>query len=71
MKPIVAKSNTYIDFNKEINEKYPEFNISDTIRISKYKNVFAKCYTLNRSEEVFLIKNELQKIIRKSLELKK
>ena len=42
MKPIDVKSNTYIDSNKEIDKKYPKFKISDTVRISKYKNVFAK-----------------------------
>ena len=42
MKPIDVNSNTYIDSNKEIDEKYPKFKIGDTVRISKYKNVVAK-----------------------------
>ena len=42
MKPLDVNSNTYIDSNKEIDEKYPKFKIGDTVRISKYKNVFAK-----------------------------
>ena len=32
------------------------FKIGDTIRISKYKSIFAKDYVPNRSEEVFVIK---------------
>ena len=34
----------------------PKFKISDIVRRSKYKNIFAKRYTPNWSEEVFLIK---------------
>ena len=55
MKPVDVKSNRYIDSNKEIDEKYPNFKI-DTVIISKFKNVFAKGYTPNRSEEAFMIK---------------
>ena len=51
MKPIDVKDNTYIDFGKEINDNDPKFG-----RISKYKNLFAKGYTPNGSEEVFLSK---------------
>ena len=47
MKPLDVKSNTYIDSIKEINEKDPKFKIGDNVRISKYKNVFAKGYTSN------------------------
>ena len=56
MKPIDVKDNTYFDFNKEINDKDPKFKINDYVRISKYKNIFAKGYTPNWSEEVFVIK---------------
>ena len=56
MKPVDVKSNTYIDSSKEINDKNPKFKIGDNVRISKYKNVFSKGYTLNWSEEVFVIK---------------
>ena len=37
-------------------KKYPKFKIGDTVRISKYKNIFARRYTPNWSEKVFLIK---------------
>ena len=32
------------------------FEVGDRVRISKYKNIFAKGYTPNWSEEVFVIK---------------
>ena len=56
MKPLDVKWNSYIDSNKEIINKNPEIKIGDTVRISKYKNIFAKVYTLKWSEEVFVIK---------------
>ena len=56
MKPVDVKSNTYINSSKEINDKNPKFKVGDNVRISKCKNVFAKGYTLNWSEEVFVIK---------------
>ena len=56
MKPVDVKSNTYIDSSKEINDKDPKFKIGDIVRISKYKNIFAEGYTLNWSDEVFVIK---------------
>ena len=55
MKPVDVKDNTYIDFKKEVNVKDPKFKASDNIRISKYKNIFAKGYMPNWSEEVFVI----------------
>ena len=56
MKPIDVEDNTYIDFEKEVNNGDPKFKIGDHVRISKYKNVFAKGYMPNWSEEVFVIK---------------
>ena len=56
MKPIDVKDNTYINTSKEINSKYPKFKVGDRVRISKYKNIFAKGYMPNWSEEVFIIK---------------
>ena len=55
MKPTDVKDNTYIDFKKEFNDKDPKFKVGDHVRISKYKNIFAKEYTPNWSEEVFVI----------------
>ena len=56
MKPIDVKDNTYIDFEKEVNDKDPKFKVGDHVRISKYKNIFAKGYIPNWSEEIFIIK---------------
>ena len=56
MKPIDLKDNTYINTSKEINNKDPKFKVGDHVRISKYKNIFAKGYMPNWSEEVFVIK---------------
>ena len=56
MKPIDVKDNTYIDFGKEVNNNDPKFKVGDHMRISKYINIFAKAYTPNWSEEVFVIK---------------
>ena len=56
MKPVDVKDNTYFDFGKENNDKDPEFKVGDNVRISKYKNISAKGYTPNWSEEVFVIK---------------
>ena len=36
-------------------KKIPKFKVGDNVRISKYKNIFAKGYTPNWSEEVFVI----------------
>ena len=55
LKPVDVKHNTYIDFKKEINDKDPKFKVGDHVRISKYKNIFAKGYTPNWSEEVFVV----------------
>ena len=56
MKPVGVKNNTYTDSSKKVNDKDPKFNVGDHVRISKYKNIFAKRYTPNWSEEVILIK---------------
>ena len=61
MKPVDVKDNSYIDSmelhsEKEVNDKDPKFKVGDHVRISKYKNIFAKGYTPNWSEEVFVIK---------------
>ena len=55
MKPVDVKSNTYVNSSKEINNKNRKFKVANNVRISKYKNVFAKGYTSNLSEEVFVI----------------
>ena len=56
MKPIDVKDNTYINIDKEVNDKNPKFKVCDHVRISKYKKDFAKGYIPNWSAEVFMIK---------------
>ena len=55
IKPIDFKDNTYVDSKKEVNDKDPKFKVGDYVRISKYKKLFAKGYTPNWSEEVFIV----------------
>ena len=56
MKRIDVKDNTYINTDKDINnrKKDPKFKVGDCVRISKYKKNFAKGYALNWLEEVFV-----------------
>ena len=54
MKPIDVTSDVYAKYNVDSNEKDPKFKVGDHVTISKYKNIFAKGYTQNWSEEVFV-----------------
>ena len=56
MKPMDVKSNCFAEYNEESNENDPKFKVGDHVRTSKYKNIFAKGYTPNWSEEIFLVK---------------
>ena len=42
----------YID---DCNKKSARFNVNDRVRISKFKNIFAKGYTPNWSREIFIV----------------
>ena len=55
MKSVDVKSRKYIESSKEINNKNSKFKVGDIARISKHKNIFAKGYSQNWSEEVFVI----------------
>ena len=56
MKP---KDITDFKYVEESNKKDPKYKIGDNVKISKYKNIFAKGYTPNWSEEVFVV-NKIQ-----------
>ena len=56
MKPTDVKNNIYINTSTNISYKDPKFKVGDRVRIPKYKNIFAKGYMPNWSEEVFAIK---------------
>ena len=43
--PLDVKSDSYAEYNVDSNEKYPKFKVGDCVKISKYKNIFAKEYT--------------------------
>ena len=58
MEPVDVLNNAFIIFGRESIDKDPKFKVGDNGRISKYKNIFAKGYTPNWSEEVFIIKNK-------------
>ena len=54
MKPIDVTSDSYAEYNEDSNVTKPKFKVGDHVRISKYKNIFAKGYTQNWSE-VFVV----------------
>ena len=53
MKPIDVKSDSYAEYNVDSNEKDPKFKVGDHVKISKHKNIFAKGFAPNWSEEAF------------------
>ena len=56
MKPADVGDSSFAVCNEESNEKDPKFKVGDHVRISKFKNIFAKGYTPNWSEEIFVVK---------------
>ena len=56
MKPIDVKNDSLAEYNEESNEKDPKLKVGDHVRVSKYKNIFAKEYTPNWSAEIFVLK---------------
>ena len=55
MNPIDVTEDSYAECNENVNKKFSKFKVGDHVRISKYKNIFAKGYTPNQSEEMFVI----------------
>ena len=56
MKPVDVKSNTYINSSKKNNDEDVKFKIGNVVRISKYKNNFAKGYVPNLKKQLLLQK---------------
>ena len=56
MKLIDVKPSTYIDFHFESNDKDSKFKVGNHVRMSKFRNIFAKDFKPNWSEEVFVMK---------------
>ena len=55
MKPIDVTSDSYTEYNEDFYKKNFKFNVGDHVRILKYKNIVAKGYAPNWSEEVFVV----------------
>ena len=62
LKLIDVKDDTYVDTKKGVNDKDLKFEVGDRVRISKYKNIFAKGYIPNWSEEVFVVNKIKNKV---------
>ena len=54
-KPINVKDKNKRVYIDEHNEKDSRFKVGDRVRISKFKNIFAKGYTPNWSKETFIV----------------
>ena len=55
IKPIDVTNDSHVEYNENSNKRNPKFKIDDLVRISKYGKNFAKGYTPNWSEEVFIV----------------
>ena len=55
MKPIDVTNDSYVEYNEDSNKRNPKFEAGYRVRIPKYKNIFAKGYVPNWSEEVFIV----------------
>ena len=61
-KPIDVTGDSFVEYNEDSNKKSPKFKVNDHVRISKYKNIFAKGYVPNWSQEVFIV-NEIKNTV--------
>ena len=55
MKPKDVKNDNKKVYIDEYNKKDSRFNVGDRVRISKFKNIFAKGYPPNWSREIFIV----------------
>ena len=62
IKPIDVTNDSYVKYNEDSKKKSPKFKVGDHVRISKNKNIFAKGYVPNWSEEVFIV-NEIKNTV--------
>ena len=63
IKPIDVKGNTYINTDKEINNKDAKFKVGDRVRISKYKTFLLKA-TLQIGLKKYLLLKKLKILFR-------
>ena len=62
MKPTDIADDSCAEQKEDFHKKYPKFKVGDHVRISKYKNIFAKGYTRNWLEEVFVVSKIKNKV---------
>ena len=55
MKPKNVGDDNNRVYIEDHNKKSAKFNVRDRVRISKFKNIFAKGYTPNWSKEIFIV----------------
>ena len=61
MKPIDITGHCYAQYNENSNKKDPKFKVGDHVRISKYKNIFAKGYApIGQKKFLLLVKLKIQ-----------
>ena len=68
MQPKDVGDNNFTECVEESNKTDPKFKVGDRVRISKYKNVFAKGYVPNWSEEVFIV-NKIKNTVPRTYEI--
>ena len=52
---MILRGDSHAEYKEDFNKKDPRFKIGDHVRISKYKNIFAKGYAPNWSEDLFVV----------------
>ena len=62
MKPIDVNSDSYAEYNEDSNVTKPKFKVGDDVRISKYKNTFAKGHTQNWLEGFYFVSKIRDKV---------
>ena len=58
IKLIDVKNDSFAKYNEESSERDPKLKVGVHVRISKYKNIFAKRNGANWSGEIFVVKNK-------------
>ena len=61
MIPIDVTGDSYVEYNEDSNKKDPKFKVGGHVRISKYKNIFAKGYIqIGQKKFLLLVKLKIQ-----------
>ena len=69
LKPKDIKNDNNRVYIDEHNKESARYNVGDRVRISKFKNIFAKGYTPNWSREIFIV-NKINDTVRYTYNLK-